>query len=152
MDAIKEKIQASKNGAKNPNARSIKCYNIETKEELYFDTVKECKEYFGEKHHRFITTRVLYQTKSLYKEKWKFAYADEDYKDFSIERARLYKQIYSVDVIDTVTNITTHHSSIASVCRTYGFNYNKFHFRKSNKLQLDKYIINIHNEKCIDYL
>ena len=81
---IYEKIRKSKVGKLNPNSKSVKCYNIETNEELFFDTVKECQEYFCEKHHRFITNRVLNKTISLYKNIWRIAYADGDYGEYTI--------------------------------------------------------------------
>ena len=71
MKPISEKIRLGKLGEHNPNSKSVKCYNIETNKEIFFETIKACQEYFGEKHHRFITTRVLKQTLSLYKGIWK---------------------------------------------------------------------------------
>lgn len=81
---ISERIRKSKVGKLNPNSKSVKCYNIETKEELFFETVKECQEYFGEKHHRFISNRVLNKTISLYKNVWRIAYADGEYGEYTI--------------------------------------------------------------------
>ena len=81
---IYEKIRKSKIGKLNPNSKSVKCYNIETDEELFFETVRECQEYFGEKHHRFISNRVLNKTISLYKNVWRIAYADGEYKEYTI--------------------------------------------------------------------
>ena len=79
MDAIKDKIRISKIGAKNPNSRAVKAINVDTNEEFFFDTVKECKRFFGEKHHRFITTRVKKETHSLYKGVWNIAYKEDEY-------------------------------------------------------------------------
>ena len=84
LKQISEKIRISKIGILNPNSKSVKCYNIYTNEELFFDTIKECQEYFGEKHHRFITTRVLNQTISLYKNTWRIAYKDNEYGKYTI--------------------------------------------------------------------
>ena len=81
---ISEKIRKSKMGKLNPNSKSIKCYNIETDDELFFETVRECQEYFGEKHHRFISNRVLNKTISLYKNAWRIAYADGEYGEYTI--------------------------------------------------------------------
>lgn len=81
---ISEKIRKSKVGKLNPNSKSVKCYNIETKEELFFETVKECQEYFGEKYHRVISNRVLNKTISLYKNVWRIAYADGEYGEYTI--------------------------------------------------------------------
>ena len=66
MLIIEEKIRQTKIGNKNPNAKSIKCRNINTLEELYFDTMKECQEYFGETNHQFISRRCLGKLKNLY--------------------------------------------------------------------------------------
>ena len=95
---ISDKIRNSKVGNLNPNSKSIKCYNIETNEELFFDTVKECKEYFGEKHHRFITNRVLHKTISLYKNVWRISYANEEYGDYTIgiKRRKLNKCVSTI--------------------------------------------------------
>ena len=92
LEVIKEKIRLTKIGKLNPNSKSVKCYNIETNEELFFDTNKECQKYFGEKHHRFITTRVLNKTRSLYKKLWRIAYKDSDYGEYTIgvEKKRKY--------------------------------------------------------------
>lgn len=81
---ISSKIRKTKIGELNPNSKRIKCYNIITNEELFFNTTKECQEYFNEKHHRFITTRVLNQTKSLYKRMWRIAYKNNDYGEYTI--------------------------------------------------------------------
>ena len=76
---IKNKIRDTKIGSANPNSKEIKCINVDTNEELFFDTVEDCRKYFGESTHRFITTRVLHQTQSLYKGQWNIAYKEENY-------------------------------------------------------------------------
>lgn len=43
---IHDKISKPKQGKNNPHAHSIKCRNEDTKEELYFDTVEDCRKYF----------------------------------------------------------------------------------------------------------
>lgn len=98
MLKISEKIRLTKLGKRNPNSKSVKCYNVETNKEIIFDTIKECQEYFGEKHHRFITTRVLKQTLSLYKNIWKIAYKDNDYGLFTkgVKRKRLNKCVSTI--------------------------------------------------------
>jgi len=84
MSIISEKISKSKMGSKNPHSRSVKVLNIVTNEEKVFDTVTDCQKFFNENTHRFITTRVTGQTKSLYKNEWKIAYAEDEYREFSI--------------------------------------------------------------------
>ena len=58
--------------------------NVGTNEEKVFDTVNDCRKFFNEKNHRFITTRVTGLTKSLYKNEWKIAYTEDEYREFSI--------------------------------------------------------------------
>lgn len=55
---------------------------MKTNEELHFATCEECRIYFNEKHHRFISTRVDFKTKSLYKGLWKIGYENEPYHNF----------------------------------------------------------------------
>lgn len=98
MKSISEKIRLGKLGKRNPNSKSVKCYNIEINKEIFFETIKDCQEYFGEKYHRFITTRVLKQTLSLYKGIWKIAYKDNDYGFFTrgVKRKRLNKCVSTI--------------------------------------------------------
>lgn len=79
MEVISRKISQSKLGARNPRAKSVKCRNVDTGEVLYFDTVEACRAHFGEKHHRFITTRVLHQTRGLYLGQWDIVYQDDSF-------------------------------------------------------------------------
>ena len=84
MKEISEKISKTKLGSKNPHSRSVKVFNIVTNEEKVFDTVNDCRKFFNEKNHRFITTRVTGLTKSLDKNEWKIAYTEDEYREFSI--------------------------------------------------------------------
>ena len=79
MSIIGDKIRQTKVGSKNPNSKSVKCRNINTGETLFFDTVEACRAYFGEKHHRFITTRVLHQTRGLYRGEWDIVYQTDSF-------------------------------------------------------------------------
>lgn len=100
LDNIGEKIRSGKIGANNPNSRSVKCLNVNTGEELFFDTVNECRMYFGEKNHRFITTRVLHEICGLYKNEWKIAYTNDDYGEYTQKQHRAGKCV-SVENIET---------------------------------------------------
>ena len=50
-------------------------------EEIFFDTIENCRIYFGEQTHRFITTRVTGQTYSLYNNEQLISYIENDYSD-----------------------------------------------------------------------
>lgn len=101
LAVIKSKISESRIGANNPNAKSVKCKNVVSGEELHFQTVRECQEYFQERTHRFITTRVNEKTRSLYKGEWAIAYEDKEYKYEAVVNKRGRK----VDVKDLTTGV-----------------------------------------------
>ena len=101
MNAIKEKIRETKLGGKNPHAAGVKCKNIETEQELFFDSMAECAQFFGKDNHQFISRRCRGSIKNLYEGKWMFAYKDAEYGNFSaIPNASRAKRI---EVVDTVT-------------------------------------------------
>ena len=85
MDSIKKLISISKLGSKNPHSRAVKCKNMETNEEFFFDTVIECVRFFGveETNHSFVTSRCNRKINCLYKKKWAIAYKEEDYPNFT---------------------------------------------------------------------
>lgn len=86
MQQISSKIRDSKLGGKNPAARKVKCKNINTREELFFDSMSECQQYFKEDNHNFITRRCSGKTKCLYKQQWAIAYAEENYHNFNVRK------------------------------------------------------------------
>lgn len=83
MELTKEKLSQSKQGSKNPRARKVKCKNINTNEELHFDSIAEMKNYFNETQHNFITRRCNHITKCLYKKEWAIAYEEDEYFNFT---------------------------------------------------------------------
>lgn len=101
MNVIKEKIRETKLGGKNPHAAGVKCKNVETEQELFFDSMAECAKFFGKDNHQFISRRCRGTIKNLYEGKWMFAYKDAEYGNFSaIPNASRAKRI---EVVDTVT-------------------------------------------------
>lgn len=114
LRCISNKIRASKLGSRNPNSRKVKCRSELTGEELVFDTVEECQDYFGEKHHRFITTRVNHQTRSLYLTEWNIAYLDEPYDDLS---EYVHKKGKEILVTDLISGEQTEYTSIRMTSR-----------------------------------
>lgn len=119
LKIICDRLKESKIGKNNPNSRSIKVKNMETDEELFFDTVLECQEYFGEKHHRFITTRVTHVTKSLYKGKWNIVYFDEPYP---IMNTKVIQSRCNIIVENTETSEIMNFTSIRNMCETLKIN------------------------------
>ena len=78
MEVIKEKIQQTKLGAKNPMAKKIKRINIITNEIDIFDTIISYAKACGIKNGKTsITTRLNGQVKSPYKNTWIFEYYNE---------------------------------------------------------------------------
>lgn len=109
MRRISKKISKTKLGSLNPHSRGIKCLNESTGEELFFDTVKDCQEYFGENTHRFITTRANHQTRSLYLSEWNIAYIDEPYGELE---ESVHKRGTEILVTNLITNETTMYASV----------------------------------------
>lgn len=101
MQQISSKIRDSKLGGKNPAAKKVKCKNINTQEELFFDSLSECQQYFKESNHNFITRRCSGKTKCLYKQQWAFAYAEENYRDFSVQKGSTRAQPIQVCDLNT---------------------------------------------------
>ena len=132
MLLIGQKISSTKLRGENPNSKSIKCRNVDTKEELFFDSMVDCKNYFDEKTHRFITTRVLHKTKSLYKGVWEIAYSNEEYYQF--ER-KVNKSGTSLSVVNIETNLETIFKSIRLASRELGLNRNQIikHIKNDEK-------------------
>lgn len=83
MILIKEKLRQSKIGGKNPNSKKIKCKNVETEQELFFNSMAEAKNYFNQTNHQFISKRCRGEVKNLYQGKWMFAYQENEYNNFS---------------------------------------------------------------------
>lgn len=108
MQIIKDKIANTKFSGKNPNAHAVKCLNIETNEVLYFETAEDATRYFGETNHQFVTRRCMSSTnrgtKKLYKEKYLFAYQEDDFiTDYHIKLR--HPKAKAIRVIDTNTQV-----------------------------------------------
>ena len=116
--SISDRIRESKLGAKNPHSRKIKCRSEVSGEEIIFDTMKECQEYFGETNHQFISRRVNHDIHSLYWREWNFAYLDEPYaelEEYPIRRTRV-----RLLVTDLKTNISKEYPSINVLSQKIG--------------------------------
>lgn len=78
LQEIKEKLSQSKMGAKNPMARKIKMTNLETEEELYFDTIISCARFLGIKGGKTsITERLNRKVTTPFRKKYIFEYCDK---------------------------------------------------------------------------
>lgn len=133
---IHDKISKPKQGKNNPHAHSIKCRNEDTKEELYFDTVEDCRKYFKEHTHRFITTRVRHQVKSLYRGKWNISYENEDYTVCSRIVTRKNRKF---EVIDLSTNNLYLFSSMTKASITLSIS--KYTIEKYLRLNVSEFYI-----------
>lgn len=84
LQIIKEKISKANFGKNNGQAKSIKCFNINTKEEYFFDTITACAQFFNIKNRSQIKKRLM-GDKHLYKKEWLIAYKNNEYiKDYSL--------------------------------------------------------------------
>ena len=100
MDLIKEKIRQTKMSGENPHSKAVKCKNVITNEELFFESYADCQKFFNEKNNDFITRRCTHATKYVYNQAWIFAYKDEDYiKDYTFDKNNHRKK--KVKIVDT---------------------------------------------------
>lgn len=77
LKEIGKKISKTKIEGLNPNARHIKLINVETNEEVIFDSIIGCARYLGIKSGKTsITERLSGKRTSLYKKKYKFEYCN----------------------------------------------------------------------------
>ena len=116
--SIGDRIRESKLGAKNPRSRKIKCRSEATGEEIVFDTMQECQEYFGETNHQFVSRRVNHDIHSLYWREWNFAYLEEPYaelEEYPIRRTRM-----KLLVTDLATNKSKEYPSLILLSKTLG--------------------------------
>ena len=142
MFSIGDRIRESKLGAKNPRSRKVKCRNEWTDEEFFFDTLKECQDFFGEKSHRFISTRLNHNTRSLYLGEWNFAYQEEPYGEL-VERVD--KRGCEVMVLDLNTGKKRIYPSVHMTSRELNIPRHLMdrRFRKNNSCIIDHYKIDI---------
>lgn len=103
MEEIKQKIRETKLGDNNPNSRRVKAKNINTGEELHFNTLKIGQEYFQENNHSFISRRCRHIILYPYKQEWMFAYEEDDYPEYHLKKKQLRRR--KIHVLDLVTNI-----------------------------------------------
>ena len=143
MTVISDKLSISKTAELNPNARKIKCLNTVTGEELFFDTVRQCQEYFSEKTHRFITTRVSHKTRGLYLNIWDIAYIEDEYSCSKTVN----KRGKELAVEDLETNNKIIYESVRLACRECGIDRNKMrkYMEKSNEFMIDNYKFTVLN-------
>jgi group I intron endonuclease len=145
MENISKKLSKSKSGGLNPKSRKVKCFNVNTKEEIIFDSFSLCQKYFNEKHHRFITNRALHRTRSLYKNEWAIAYYEDKYFDFVKTNYNPTKKRYLLSVIDIYTNIKTEFSSIKQMCSTLGLKRSRVSklIKEKKNFIIDRYNISV---------
>lgn len=145
---IRKKLSISKMGENNPNSRKIKCFNIETGEELFFDTIEDCTRHFGETNHQFIVRRCSETRRILYKKKWIIAYAENNYpKIVSEEPLAMTRR--NIKIVDLISENETYFNTYAEAEKYYGLKKGSFsgktYFRGEKFIVDNKYEITILN-------
>ena len=138
MRKIGKKISKSKMGSLNPRSSKIKCLSDISGEELFFDTVKDCQEYFGMDNHQFISSRLNNRCGSLFLREWNFAYQDEEYPE-RLERVN--KRGSRVLVTDLDTGDRKIYDSVHLTSRELGIPRHLMdrRFRNNNSCIIENY-------------
>lgn len=145
LQAIATKISKTKIGGLNNQARKIKCLNVKTNEEIFFDSLSLCQKYFNESTHRFITTRVLHKTRSLYKGEWAIAYYEDDYSHFTKIPVTRNGCLYNVFDINNSTNrLFSSITKVGEYINQDRKNLGKL-LKQSSTIKVDNYIISVSN-------
>lgn len=146
METIKEKIRKTKIGSNNPNSRAVKCKNVETNQELHFNSIIEMQKFFQEDNHQFIVRRCRHEIQSLYKELWAIAYEEDKYFNFSTKKkTNKHRQVEVVNLNDFTKSIF---STMSEASRFCGFSDRRIKDEKmkhGNVLVLDNFKITILN-------
>lgn len=136
MKIIKNKLSASKIGEKNPQSKRIKCKNINTNEELIFNSMAEGARYFKMSSHQPISRRCRKEIVSLYEKEWMFAYETEEYGNFSkIPNAKRTKQVEVINLTTGEKNIYDNYHQAELACG-FGKDYLSKKFRAINSKEL----------------
>ena len=146
-EIIKEKIRQTKLGGKNPNAKKIKCFNVETEKEYLFDSMAEAKEFFHQDKHQFISRRCRGEITNLYEGKWKFAYQDKDYGNFTATPNE--KRSRKVEVLNLQTKEKEIFNTCNEVDRKLGFSIG-YTNKKLNASLTKSYIRNNYEVKFLN--
>ena len=125
MNDICKKISTKNSGVGNGNARAIKMLNVETGEELFFNSVRDAQNRFGIRHHTTLTRICKHERKCLFNDKWKVAYVEDDYDgDFvSIDKKRISFGPRKIEVFDSLTGKTSIYGSYRQFERDNGLKY-----------------------------
>lgn len=142
MDIIRKKISETKFGKDNPRSRSIKCLNRITGQELFFDSLAQARDYFGETNHNFITRRVMNKITYLYKGEWSIAYSDEPYNENYSTEKNIRKSV-RIHVKNLETGIENDFISFSAAERFFGLK-NKSFTNKRDKTKNHFIIQNIY--------
>jgi group I intron endonuclease len=107
---IGDKIRATKIGEKNPQAKKVKCLNVKKNIIIIFNSLAECRDYFHETNHQFISRRCLKKIRKLYKDSWLFSYINDDFdyaviKDSNKHDKKTRRKIEVTNLSDNTTNI-----------------------------------------------
>lgn len=82
LNEVKLKISSKNFGKQNGQSKQVKFKSIKTNEELFFDTITECLNYFKIKNKDFILIRATGKCNLLWRDEWQIAYQDEEYHQY----------------------------------------------------------------------
>ena len=79
LSNIKQKIGQKNFGKNNGMSNQVKCKSVISQQELHFDTLTQCLQYFNIKNKEIVTARALHKNRILWHDEWLFSYEDDEY-------------------------------------------------------------------------
>lgn len=82
LEEIKQKISKKNTGRNNGMSHQIKAFSVKTNKEYFFESLNECLIFLGIKNKGIVMERAHGRKKSLWRHEWKFAFENEEYREF----------------------------------------------------------------------
>lgn len=146
LAVIRDRLRSSKTGANNPQSKQIKAMSSKTGEIMFFESMADCRDYFGELNHQFVSRRCLGKIRCPYKDEWLFAFADEDF-DLREAPPKMNKTRRHIRVTDLETGFSSEFKTYRDAERHFKLRprsiQNGTHFPGEQYISQNKYMVTI---------
>jgi len=143
MEDIKAKLRESKIGRNNPRATMIKCLNVNTMYEYFFNSLEDCRVFLGAPNHRCLSARIRHEIRSLYNGEWAIAYYYGDYEYDEPGTGGKGSNGKKVSVFYWRTFEEKVFNSMRQACKEYGWNEHLLNGKKG-RIFIGEYRVDIY--------